>query len=177
MIKHRSINRMERIVVNPMTDHYVCYMGVSINGDTPKWMVYNGKSHSNGWFGGYTYFRKPPYMVTFTTKKKKNIHVSINLPWKHTDPSWVFERSSFRRFPDLVGGHGLILRKSEAFSKANKEPDRRLNVRWFWLDFPQIITGGCLESGRFRWFLQHCLVRGFSRHMADDQRAFSVRYS
>ena len=23
------------------------YMGVSINGGTPKWMVYNGKSQSN----------------------------------------------------------------------------------------------------------------------------------
>ena len=24
------------------------YMGVSINGGTPKWMVYNGRFHSNG---------------------------------------------------------------------------------------------------------------------------------
>ena len=27
-------------------------MGVSINGCTPKWMVYNGKSDKNWWFGG-----------------------------------------------------------------------------------------------------------------------------
>ena len=27
-------------------------MVVSINGGTPKWMVYNGKYHENGWFGG-----------------------------------------------------------------------------------------------------------------------------
>ena len=27
-------------------------MGVSINGGTPKWMVDNGKSYWNGWFGG-----------------------------------------------------------------------------------------------------------------------------
>ena len=27
-----------------------------------KWMVYNGKSHLNGWFGGKTHhFRKPPF--------------------------------------------------------------------------------------------------------------------
>ena len=28
------------------------HLGVSINMGTPKWMVYKGKSHSNGWFGG-----------------------------------------------------------------------------------------------------------------------------
>ena len=27
-------------------------IGVSINGGIQKWLVYNGKSHSNGWFGG-----------------------------------------------------------------------------------------------------------------------------
>ena len=27
-------------------------MGVSKNGGTPKWMVYNGKPYKNGWFGG-----------------------------------------------------------------------------------------------------------------------------
>ena len=31
-------------------------MGVSSNGGTPKWMVYNGKPYSNGWFGGTTIF-------------------------------------------------------------------------------------------------------------------------
>ena len=29
-----------------------CLMGVSINGGTPKCLVYNGKSHKNGWLGG-----------------------------------------------------------------------------------------------------------------------------
>ena len=28
----------------------VSHMGVSINGGTPKWMVYSGTSYSNGWF-------------------------------------------------------------------------------------------------------------------------------
>ena len=27
------------------------YMGVSINGGTPKWMVYDAKTHQNWWFG------------------------------------------------------------------------------------------------------------------------------
>ena len=41
----------------PMDD-----MGVSDNGDTPKWMVYNGKPCYNGWFiMGYHDFRKHPY--------------------------------------------------------------------------------------------------------------------
>ena len=31
-------------------------MGVSSNGGTPKWMVYNWKPYSNGWFGGTTIF-------------------------------------------------------------------------------------------------------------------------
>ena len=37
-------------------------MDVSENSGTPKWMVYEGKSYENGWFGGKThYFRKPLY--------------------------------------------------------------------------------------------------------------------
>ena len=32
------------------------WTGVSINGGTPKWMVYEGKSHSNGWFGCTTIY-------------------------------------------------------------------------------------------------------------------------
>ena len=31
------------------------------NGGIPNWMVYNAKSHLNGWFGGTPIFRKPPY--------------------------------------------------------------------------------------------------------------------
>ena len=27
------------------------YMGVSINGESPKWLVYSGKSHQSEWFG------------------------------------------------------------------------------------------------------------------------------
>ena len=32
------------------------------HGGSTKWLVYNGKSHQNGWFGGTPYFRKPPYV-------------------------------------------------------------------------------------------------------------------
>ena len=44
------------------------YTGVFINRGTPKWTVYNGISKNpsiNGWFGGYAYFRKPPYLCQF----------------------------------------------------------------------------------------------------------------
>ena len=42
------------------------YMGVSINGGTPKWMVDKGKFHlemDENW--GYPYFRKPPCIYMY----------------------------------------------------------------------------------------------------------------
>ena len=36
-------------------------MWVSINGGTPKWMVYKGKSYKIGWLRGTPWYRKPPY--------------------------------------------------------------------------------------------------------------------
>jgi hypothetical protein len=36
-------------------------MGVSINGGTPKWIVYNGKSIYKWMIWGYPHFRKTPY--------------------------------------------------------------------------------------------------------------------
>ena len=38
------------------------YMGVSINGDIQRWMVYKEKSIYKGMIWGYPYFRKPPYV-------------------------------------------------------------------------------------------------------------------
>ena len=35
------------------------YMGVSKNRGTPKWMVYKGKPHLNGWFGGTPFLETP----------------------------------------------------------------------------------------------------------------------
>ena len=40
----------------PKEEHLYTYMGVSLNGGTPKWMVYNGKPYQN-------HFRKPSYSL------------------------------------------------------------------------------------------------------------------
>ena len=32
----------------------------------PKWMIYNGKPYLNGWFGGTTILKKPPYGCPIT---------------------------------------------------------------------------------------------------------------
>ena len=45
-------------------------MGVSKNRGTPKWMVYNGKPHENGWFGGTTIFG--------------NIHMELGEMWSNS---------------------------------------------------------------------------------------------
>jgi hypothetical protein len=52
-------------------------MGVSIDGDTPKWMVYTGKSCQNGWFRG-TRIYGTPLLLTFNAK---NIEYEKNLDW------------------------------------------------------------------------------------------------
>ena len=49
-------------ILNTEPSPNVINMEVSINGGTPQWMVYNGKSHlemDDDW--GYSLFRKPPY--------------------------------------------------------------------------------------------------------------------
>ena len=38
-----------------------CHMGVSINGGSPKWMVYKGNPIKIWMIWGYPYFRKPPF--------------------------------------------------------------------------------------------------------------------
>ena len=40
------------------------YGGFHLNGGTPKWMVYTGKSYLNGWFGGPPMDWKPPSYVS-----------------------------------------------------------------------------------------------------------------
>ena len=37
----------------------IFHMGVSLNGGTPKWMVYTGKPYQNGWFGDTTISEAP----------------------------------------------------------------------------------------------------------------------
>ena len=66
-------------------------MGVSINGGTPKWMVDNGKSYWNGWFGGtpilgnlhihiyiYTYTLQRP--ISFNLLRCRQLHDGCHLP-------------------------------------------------------------------------------------------------
>jgi len=56
--------------------HRYTYMGVSINGGSPKWMVYNGKYHERFWFRG--------------TPILGNIHIyTISIP--HSDPTLKFQ--------------------------------------------------------------------------------------
>ena len=41
-------------------ERFVGHLGGSINGGSPKWRVYNGKSYENGMIWGYLHFRKHP---------------------------------------------------------------------------------------------------------------------
>ena len=43
-------------IQHQISTYVYIYMGVSKNGGTPKWMVYNGKPYKNGWFGSTTIF-------------------------------------------------------------------------------------------------------------------------
>ena len=43
----------------------ICDMDVSKNRGAPKWMLYNGKPYSNGFFFGYHYFWKHPYTYIY----------------------------------------------------------------------------------------------------------------
>ena len=71
-------------------------MGVSINGGTPKWLVYNGKSHLNAWFGGIPISGNPyistPWIAIETTILAVNLSddyqcISINDYHHLSDPS------------------------------------------------------------------------------------------
>ena len=44
---------------------YINNMSVSKNRGTPKWMVYDGKPHYNGWFGGTIIFWKHLYQLQY----------------------------------------------------------------------------------------------------------------
>ena len=51
------LNMMPQCLRKETMNHLLrYYMGVSKNRGTPKWMVYNGKPYSNGWFGCTTIF-------------------------------------------------------------------------------------------------------------------------
>ena len=52
------------------------YMGVSINGGTPKWMVYKGKSHLSWWFSGTPFQETSIYVYTCSEFLQEN-HVQM----------------------------------------------------------------------------------------------------
>ena len=85
-------------------------MGVSINGGTPKWMVYKGKSHLNGWFRG------TPILGNFHLQKKTATWVWYVEQWLNSTflgqcrsfvelnfSRWFWARCNF---PSLVETYG-----------------------------------------------------------------------
>ena len=75
--------------INYITLHYITLYHIilywilwgSINGDIPKWMVYNGKSIYKWmiqWYRATLHFRKPPYtsIYTYIPKRKRIIHTN-----------------------------------------------------------------------------------------------------
>ena len=86
------ICRFSRICIRYI--YIYIYMGVSINGGTPKWMVDNGKSYWNGWFGGtpilgnlhiHTYIYIYTYThthcsISFNLLRCRQLHDGCHLP-------------------------------------------------------------------------------------------------
>ena len=77
------------------------YMSVSINGVTPKIIVFNGKSYLNWWFGGITIYGNPYVcrcnrMETCASKKKEKSSRSCGiLGHKQYPASWFQVRVVF----------------------------------------------------------------------------------
>ena len=71
-----------------------------------KWMVYMGKPYSNGWFGGYPYFRKHPYISPFFQQPRCLAHHELRFGSNHS----VGARSSgcFRRTVTSRGFFGCF---------------------------------------------------------------------
>ena len=65
-------------------------MGGSINGGTPKWLLYSGKSHlENGWFGGTsTPFMEPPQIATCWWSSPHH-HTASSQGWGRQRSLWV----------------------------------------------------------------------------------------
>ena len=74
-------------------------MDVSKNRGTTKLMVYNGQPYQNGWFGGYHYFSKHPYICKYQgfkqyfegfvlTRCKNHIPLQKNMVVKHGACKW-----------------------------------------------------------------------------------------
>ena len=81
-------------------------MVVSINGGSPKWMVYNGKSHSNRWFRG------PPISGNFhlgsRTPADKSPQLRFHPEHRHHRPQRAHHPECNRIRPETVRIHGFF---------------------------------------------------------------------
>ena len=92
------------------------YMGVSINEDTPKWMVYKGITYSNDFkwmIWRYPHFRKPPYchptilpQIKATTIWSSLVCLSSILGNVQNGSSW--QRSSLQREQSIEPSSNIL---------------------------------------------------------------------
>ena len=86
----------------------VTHMGVSINGGTPKFLVYNGKSYLKWMIWGYPHFRKPPHVYGSSWgqefKIKLNMHASCLIAWP-----LVMDPPGLRRVEIVLWGNATHL--------------------------------------------------------------------
>ena len=78
-------------------------MGVSINGNAPKWMVYSMGNPINKWMviGGYPYSRKPPHMLKEMMNSPKT--TARNTFGTHLRPYlWLFKLNRLKTQGVLV---------------------------------------------------------------------------
>ena len=102
------------------------YMGVSLNGGTPKWMVYNGKPYENGWFGG-TIILGNPHIHPLESKMTIQ-HLKIGCTRKG---NVIFQVLNFLGGWEFLGlGPGRVLRKPlKEFNWATKNK-KTLTFHW-----------------------------------------------
>ena len=60
------------------------------NRATPKWMVYNGKSYYNGWFGGTIIFGNTHILAWLSWHPGLKVKLLVEAPWKNPTKSELF---------------------------------------------------------------------------------------
>ena len=87
------------------------HVGVSLNGGTPKWMVYNGKPYQNGWFGGTIILGNPHVTISHhlytQTKVPPQDEVFPALVPIHPVPMDEDHGSQAWRFENLGGSNNM----------------------------------------------------------------------
>ena len=78
-------------------------MGVSMNGGTLNWMVYNGKSDENGWFGGTLILGNHQIVVYLRGRYRRNV---LNI---HLETEWEIPWCRIRKTALCVAGGFLGL--------------------------------------------------------------------